>query len=466
MANSGSFTTSTYGGVRNITFNWWLNSQDINGNYSDIGWNFVGSGSNAGTWYYTLNGYLNVNGSRVFTQSSTRVQLTVGTVLASGTTRIYHNSDGTKSFGADGGATIYNYGTYQTGSGSWSLPTIPRASSGSGGTGNIGSAVTINISRASSNFVHTLTYAFGNLSGTIASNVGASCSWTLPTSFYSQIPNANSGIGTITCYTYSNGVHIGTKSWNFTAKVVNSNPTFNNNQLTYLDSDNNVVAITKNNQHIVRNISNLKVTFTGATANNSASIVRYEVTFNGSTQNKTSASTINYGKVNSSKNLSVSVKAVDSRGNSTTISKTIMILDWVNPIGAIATGRINNYEDETRLKVSVTISNVDNKNEIAAIRYRYKKANSNVYSEYIAINDNEEIIVVIDKLYVWDFQILIQDKFGSTTYNFQIAKGMPILFIDTMLQAIGVNCFPNKKNSFFVNNSEFLEYDTIDEWEE
>ena len=75
MANSGSFTTNTYGGVRNITFNWWLNSQDISGNYSDIGWNFVGSGSSASTWYYTLNGYLNVNGSRVFTQSSTKVQL-------------------------------------------------------------------------------------------------------------------------------------------------------------------------------------------------------------------------------------------------------------------------------------------------------------------------------------------------------------------------------------------------------
>lgn len=457
MANSGSFTTSTYGGVRNITFNWWLNSQDISGNYSDIGWNFVGSGSNSSTWYYTLNGYLNVNGGRVFTQSSTKVQLKVGTVLASGTTRIYHNNDGTKSFGADGGATIYSYGTYQTGSGSWSLPTIPRASSGSGGTGNIGSAVTINISRASSNFVHTLTYAFGNLSGTIASNVGASCTWTLPTSFYSQIPNANSGVGTITCYTYSNGVHIGTKSWNFTAKVVNSNPTFNNNQLTYLDSDTNIVNITKNNQHIVRNVSNLKVTFTGATARNSASIARYEITFNGNTQTKTSASTINYGKVNSSKNLSVSVKAVDSRGNSTTISKTITILDWVNPIGNITAGRINNYEDETKLKVSASISSVNSKNSIVSIKYRYKKANTSTYSSYTTLNNNQEVTIVINKLYVWDFQVVIQDKFGSTTYNFQIAKGLPILFIDTIMQSVGINCFPSKDDSLFVSDIDFFD---------
>ena len=361
---------------------------------------------------------------------------------------------------------LFRSGTYQKGSGSWSLPTIPRASSGSGGTGNIGSAVTINISRASSNFVHTLTYAFGNLSGTIASNVGASCSWTLPTSFYSQIPNANSGVGTITCYTYSNGVHIGTKSWNFTAKVVNSNPTFNNNQLTYLDSETNVVAITKNNQHIVRNISNLKVTFTGATARNSASIVRYEVTFNGSTQNKTSASTINYGKVNSSKNLSVSVKAVDSRGNSTTISKTITMLDWVNPIGNITAGRINNYEDETKLKVNASISSVNSKNSVVSIKYRYKKSNTSTYSDYVTLNNNQEVTIVIDKLYVWDFQVVIQDKFGNTTYNFQIAKGLPILFIDTIMQSVGIICFPSKDDSLCVNGCDFLEYETIEEWEE
>ena len=127
MAVNGSFETNKYGGVRGLKFNWSLISQSIDGNYSDISWSFVGSGSGS-TWYYTLNGYLNINGSNVWTQGSSKIQLSSGTVVASGTARIYHNSDGSKSFSADGGATIYNYGTYQTGNGSWSLPTIARAS--------------------------------------------------------------------------------------------------------------------------------------------------------------------------------------------------------------------------------------------------------------------------------------------------------------------------------------------------
>ena len=455
MASNGSFQTNLYGGVRGLQFNWWLISQDINSNYSDIGWNFVGYGSSSSTWYYTLNGYLNINGGKVFTQSSNKVELAVGTVLASGTTRIYHNSDGTKTFGADGGATIFNYGTYQRGSGSWTLPTIPRASSGSGGSGNIGSKVTINISRASSSFVHTLLYSFGTLSGTIASNVGTSYTWTIPTSFYEQIPNANSGQGTITLQTYSNGTLIGTKSWNFTASVTNSNPTFSANNITYQDSNDSIVKITGNNQHIVRNISNLKVTFTEATPKNYASISKYEITFNGDNQTKTKASTIDYGKVNSSQNLIVTIKVTDSRGNTVSASKTITILDWVNPKATITAKRVNNYEDETKLKVVTSISSVNSKNSIVSIKYRYKKASASSYSSYTSINNNQETQLSLDKLFVWDFQIVIQDKFGSTTYNFQVPKGLPILFIDTIMQSVGINCFPTKNDGFFVNGIDF-----------
>lgn len=455
MANSGSFQTNKYGGVRGLQFNWWVNSQSIEGNYTDIGWNFVGYGSNSSTWYYTLNGYLNINGGRVFTQGSSKVQLAVGTVLASGTTRIYHNADGTKSFSADGGATIYNYGTYQTGSGSWSLPTIPRASSVSGGTGNIGSATTINISRASGSFTHTLKYSFGNLSGTIATGVGTSYSWTIPTSFYSQIPNANSGTGTITCETYSGNTLVGTKTCNFTAKVTNSNPVFSSSNLSYQDSNVAITSITGNNQHIVRNQSNLKVSFTGATGKNSASISKYELTFNGSTRTLSSATTVDLGRVNASQNLTLSIKAIDSRGNSTTATKTIIILDWVLPSATYYIKRANNYEDETKIKFNVAISSVNKKNSIQSIQYRYKKVSDTNYSGYTNLVNNTESQISINKLFAWNFQVVIKDKFGTTTYNITVAKGIPIMFIDIALKSVGINCFPTKENSFEVEGYDF-----------
>ena len=112
-----------------------------------------------------------------------------------------------------------------------------------------------------------------------------------------------------------------------TLTIVNANPTFSASNVSYKDTNSTIVAITGNNQHIVRNNSTLQVTFTSASAKKSASISRYEITFNGATQSQTSAGSINYGAVNLGSNASVMVKVIDSRGNSTSVSKTITILD-------------------------------------------------------------------------------------------------------------------------------------------
>lgn len=123
MASSGSFTTTSYSN-RSITFNWWINSQSISGNYTDIGWNLVGSG-NAGGYYLSAPFYLEINGSQAY-YSETRIQLWNGTEIANGTARIYHNTDGTKSFTAGMSGAIYSYSYNVSGSGSWTLDTIPR----------------------------------------------------------------------------------------------------------------------------------------------------------------------------------------------------------------------------------------------------------------------------------------------------------------------------------------------------
>ena len=84
-------------------------------------------------------------------------------------------------------------------SGSFNLPTIPRASQPTATSANIGDAITIYTNRKSSAFTHTLKYSFGSLSGTIATGVTDSSAWTLPSTFYAQIPNSSYGTGTITC---------------------------------------------------------------------------------------------------------------------------------------------------------------------------------------------------------------------------------------------------------------------------
>lgn len=459
MATSGSFETGKYGGVRGLYFSWWVNSQSISRNYTDIGWNFVGSGSGS-TWYYTLNGYLNINGGRVWTQGSSKIQLSSGTVVASGTTRIYHNNDGTKRFSADGGATIYNYGTWQTGSGSWDLPTIPRQANVTGAsdfTDEQNPTITFN---NAGGFRINARLEFGGTSIS-RDNIPNTGSYTF------SLTDAERNLLRSKCTGNSMTVRqvIGTcisgtteSFWSWqdkTMKIVNANPTFSSSSISYQDTNSSITAITGNNKHIVRNLSNLKVSISNATAKKSASMSKYELTFNGVTKTLTSAGTVDFGTVNLGSSSSVSVKAIDSRGNSTTASLSITILDWQLPTASISAKRINNYEDETKLTVQVSISSVNSKNSIQSLRYRYKKTTESNYSNYKSISNNETKEVIIDKLFVWDFQVEIKDKFGTKTYNFQVAKGMPILMIDVDLISVGINCFPTKENSLEVNGYDF-----------
>lgn len=83
MSSSGSFGTSGYSG-RYLTFNWWTNGRSIDGNYTDIGWNLVGSGGSTTSWYMAGNFKVVIDGEQVY-YSSSRIRLYNGTTVASGT---------------------------------------------------------------------------------------------------------------------------------------------------------------------------------------------------------------------------------------------------------------------------------------------------------------------------------------------------------------------------------------------
>ncbi len=142
------------------------------------------------------------------------------------TITITHNADGTCSVSKSGSFTCTaGSSNYSLSSGSASVTvkpaTIPRASTPtlSSSSVTMGSSVTINTNRASSSFTHTLKYTFGNVHETIATGVGASYSWTPPTSLASQITNKLNGTCTITCNTYNGDTLLGTKTVTMTLSV-------------------------------------------------------------------------------------------------------------------------------------------------------------------------------------------------------------------------------------------------------
>lgn len=139
---------------------------------------------------------------------------------------ISHNSDGTKTLTLQGSWST-PYSSYISGgsvSGQVTLPRIARASTISSLSTRLGSAGTISITRQSSDFTHTLTYAFGSVSGTIATTTtSTSVSWTPDVSLINQLgTNDSSGIGTITCTTFSGNTPVGTSTSTLTLTIPNS----------------------------------------------------------------------------------------------------------------------------------------------------------------------------------------------------------------------------------------------------
>ena len=266
-------------------------------------------------------------------------------------------------------------------------------------------------------------------------------------------PNANNLIVRFTVATYMPGANSpGNHSYgDRQMNITNANPIFGSSQLSYEDINENTLAVTNNNQLIVRNQSQLRVSFTSALAQKSASISKYQIIFNENLQDKTLSGTYDLGTIDSSSSLKLQIKAIDSRGNSTTVSKTVQILDWILPIINSSAKRVNNYEDETNLKANVEFSSIKNLNSIESLGYRAKKVSDSAWSSWINFQSNTETIVVLDKLFAWNLEIKASDKFGTTFQDLVIPKGIPILFFDTKKLSVGINCFPEKSESFEIS---------------
>lgn len=137
-------------------------------------------------------------------------------MLGQGVITLTHNPDGTLGLaGVQASANVTYLGSTTTPMEYTTAPTIPRASvatfSGSSSF-PAGEAKTINTNRASSSFTHKIEYQLGSSSGTIATGVGASYSWTPPLSLLTQMPDTTSRAGTIYVTTYDGSTQIGSRT--------------------------------------------------------------------------------------------------------------------------------------------------------------------------------------------------------------------------------------------------------------
>lgn len=460
MAKSGSFNTTSYQG-RYLTFSWAVESQSVENNSTIISWTLKGAGTGQSNWYMAGPFKVMIDGAIVFS-SSTRIKLYNGTVVSSGTYTLKHTATGTKSFAVSAEGAIYLSTVNCKGSANFTLPKIERYATiisatnfkdtenpaiefsnpgnskikfslGAGGTTDL--IVRDNLTGVSSPYSFELTEEERN-------------------SLRSLTPNSNSLSVTFTVYTYSGSTAGNPSAVTKTMKITAANPTITG--AAYKDTNSTTKAITGNDQNIIQNNSTLQVNISKLAALKYATLKTVAVTVNGVKKSKaisgTSASgvTVDFGVVNVASNATATVTVTDSRGNTTSKDVALTVEPWQKPTAIISCHRVNNFYSETNLTVNADFSSLGGKNAVT-IKYQYQQKGGTSWSTAATVQDGATTTITLDNTKEWSVKVVVSDKLGSTTYNFNINKGIPIAFIDRIKSSVGINCFPSREKSFEVD---------------
>ena len=466
MADSGNFKTTAYDG-RYLLFSWAVQSQSIQNNTTTIKWTLSGAGTASAGYYKAGNFKVVIDGKTVYS-SSDRINLYDGTVVKSGTYTFTHSNTGDKSFTASAEAGIYTVAVNCKGSGTFALPTIPRASTINSVSGN---KITDTFSVKYTNYVssYTNTLKIGVNGRKVKQSIGyyaSGSNFTLTDTLKSDIYNASANSSNVkldfTLATYNNGTLIGNSETITKSVAINdSNPTIGG--ISYIDTNSKTTAITGDSSKIIRGYSTVKVTLSDLKAKNSATLSKLTVEMGGVsdtislTGTTLSVQNVDIGAVDLSSDTVLKATLTDSRGNVAVNEINVSILDYEKPTALISCARKDNFYSDTILTVNATYSDLNGSNALT-IGAQYKTADSGSYGATTAIPDGTPTTLSLDNTKAWKVKIVVSDKLNKTTYIRDVEKGIPILFIDRGKSSVGVNCFPTGANSFEVDGKTIDDY--------
>ena len=442
MAASGTIQQAITTGYR-LQIAWTVDSQSVANNTSTVTAKvqLVSTGSS-----YTIVSTASKSGS--LTINGTKYSFTFSAALSGNQTKtifqkqvsVSHASDGTKTcaFSATCGINVTLSGTYYgniTASGNGTFNTIARASSISSVTASVAvngtNAVTVNITRASSSFTHTVVFSFGSYSSTVNS-VGTSTSYAIPTSWLNAIPNATSGTAKVTVTTYSGSTKIGTAvSKNFTLTVPSTVvPT-----ITSVTLSEGTAGIAAQFGAYVQAKSRLSASIVAAGAF-SSTIKSYKTVVQGVTF---TGASITSGVMMHSGTSNVTVTVTDSRGRSASTTRSITVVAYAAPkiisfqgFRATSAGAENYNGTYLNAAVNFSISAVGNKNTKShKLEYRLKGATTwtsltsgSVYALNSSVISSSGFANVNNS---YEVQLTVSDFFATVTSIIEIPTAFTLM---------------------------------------
>ena len=246
------------------------------------------------------------------------------------------------------------------------------------------------------------------------------------------------------------------KYWSVITKtmtIVNGNPTFTN--ITSVTDSNAITsALTGDNTKFIKGVSNALITINSsdkAIANKQATMSSYVI--NGSSQTYADDFTYTLNNVSTD---SITIYASDSRGNSTSVTKTIDLINYEAPNNNnnnLVVVRQNNVGSITNASFSGTWwnDNFGNSANSLSISYRYKTTDSTTWTTgtapVLTISGNtfsfegtlkgDQSDNGFDINEAYNIEITVSDRLSQTTFTATLISGKPAIAVYKNKVSIG-----------------------------
>lgn len=460
MAKSG-YTFDWLVGTTDVYLRWSLISQSTADNTSTIEWKLniessYGSGvssSSLKTWTVKIDGNV-YSGTASISNSANSVK-----TIASGTTVIKHNSDGSKKFTYSfelqvnevlGGSQVDT----ASGSSSDTLEKLSVKSTLSVSNGTLGTAQTLIISRPDTTTKHKLQYSCGNNSGYILGSASdystaTSASWAPPIGLAAQNTTGTTVSISFTLTTYkSDGSTLASDVYSRTFSIPSS--VVPSCSLSVSDT----TPAYNSFGFYIAGISKLDVAITATPAYGSP-IATYKTTVNNDVYLGASFTTSVLDSTKSVQNITATV--TDQRGRSGSATKDVVVYAYSAPkITALKVKRCdeNGNENDEGSYVQATfsgeITSISNKNNrLWELRYKkttedddkYKKVTLNTTDYKLT---NFTYIFEADTEYSYDIKLSISDSFYVENSSYGLK---PVSLVTSVSTAFTIMDFGNDGRS-------------------
>ncbi|MDA3773981.1 DUF859 domain-containing protein [Streptococcus thermophilus] len=405
---------------------------------------------------YQCSAYIDFEGQRLNWSGSPSVLSWYQTVpLIDQTVTINHDFNGKKTF---------SFSAQFNGSGGWSprtltisglsftLSDIPRGSTTSDVSATIGSPVTIKINARQDSYRHAIWVKYGNFNQKITNeNVKDSFTWTPPMEICNELPNYTNGRGDLTVVTYDGGREVSSD----TKTIYLNIPDYVKPKISGITlSDTNVVAsnLISSPEHFVQMLSNIKVSFDGATGAYGSTIEHYRAEIVGYNQ-VVNSNGGTFGNLTFNGQVTLRATVTDSRGRqSDPFDKTITILEYFAPSLKIDVRRVG--ETSSTLEIlrnaqiaPLTINGVQKNTMKLTFKVspygqnNYTTDNGPASGEWSSVssivNKPADLAGEYSAKHSWQVLAILEDKFTSTSVNVDVPVERVVLSYDRSGLGVG-----------------------------